>query len=474
MCARPGEDDSIHHPTRRRLLEVLMTAKEEPTKSALAEAVYGRSDSSTRAMTTRLTAALMEAGLLDERLQGRERRVRLTPRGREEVSRWADGGQRRDSWIDARKALGPAMLAYPADRPRFHLRHAALLALSSLYARASGPLDDADAHYEQVLLALINEHSPPGEDAARFYRLARSWPISDRRVLLADCLVRFQEERTRASTLDDLAVVGDTLAPDADAILWATCAINVAHHHLIDPRVPMDRLTARGLLARATSLLEEAGKDRALAVAAAYRFACASKVRSGVWVWTPPPPDVTGPASPLDPLAQEIANADQQVRVSSAINDLLDPFDAALARAIGPRIMRALPDAEPLLRRVPHHGASKELHDWKTRHRDYLPDLFRGWARSDAPLRGQLQRFVDASMQMIHGAGGDRAASSARVLVPHINQCALLLGEDSWFVPEDVTIRDYRGMVLNNLWTPEMVAADVVISNEPTGEPGAS
>jgi hypothetical protein len=183
---------------------------------------------------------------------------------------------------------------------------------------------------------------------------------------------------------------------------------------------------------------------------------------------------VTGSGSPRDPLAQEIAEADQQVRVSSAINELLEPFDAALTRAIGPRIMRALPAAEPLLRRVPHHGASKELHDWKLRHRDYLPDLFRGWARTDVALREQLQRFVEAGTRMIQGAGGGRAASpAAKVLVPHINQCALLLGEDSQFLAEDVTARDYGGMVLNNLWTPEMVATDVVVPNEEPGEPCA-
>src|ERR1044071_2739537 len=74
-----------HHPTRRKLLVCLAGPRSELSKSELAEQVFGRSDGSTRAMVTRMTAALVAAGAIEERLAGRERLVWLTAGGRARV-----------------------------------------------------------------------------------------------------------------------------------------------------------------------------------------------------------------------------------------------------------------------------------------------------------------------------------------------------------------------------------------------------
>src|SRR2546430_12100105 len=82
MSARDDDlERETHHPTRRKLLVCLAGPRSELTKSELAEQVFGRSDGSTRAMVTRMTAALVAAGAIEERLAGRERLVRPSAEG---------------------------------------------------------------------------------------------------------------------------------------------------------------------------------------------------------------------------------------------------------------------------------------------------------------------------------------------------------------------------------------------------------
>src|SRR5215467_1084971 len=152
-----ARDDDLeretHHPTRRKLLVCLAGPRAELTKSELAEQVFGRSDGSTRAMVTRMTAALVAAGAIEERLAGRERLVRLSADGRALVDSW---GRNVGSFpaVDVDAVLGDAR-QHSKDRPRFHLRHAALLALASLRRRSIA--GSADEHYQQVLVRLVDE-----------------------------------------------------------------------------------------------------------------------------------------------------------------------------------------------------------------------------------------------------------------------------------------------------------------------------
>jgi DNA-binding transcriptional ArsR family regulator len=439
-------------PLPRKVLEILASREDEPTKSELAEAVYNRPcDSSTRALITRLTATLVDAGLIDERVVGRERRVRLTALGR---ARLTLKPARVGTWLDV-DAAPELPEAQPADRPRFHLRHAALLAFANVRQRTGAPRQrEADDHFQQLLWSIIREDSPPADDLQRFYQLARSWPTSDPRLLLGECIVRFQNETTRGAILEDLIVVGDNLQPDADAVLWATLAIIVAHHHITDPRVPSDSVAARGLLERALRLMRQAVANASLGVAAAYRIALAGSVRDGTWSYEVPP--VQAPGASVDPIAVQIALSDEEVRHSAKANAILEPIEHLWARTIGPWLIRTLPTSEAIFRRVRHRDASRELRDWKQMTGGNLVVLLRGIGKSDEKLHQITLHFVEKATQMVRE--GSRAASA---LIPNINQGALLLDRDDLRLAQDDPTPDYQSLVLNNLWTPEMVAADL-------------
>jgi hypothetical protein len=249
-------------------------------------------------------------------------------------------------------------------------------------------------------------------------------------------------------------VVGDKLAPDADAVLWATAAIIVAHHHLVDPRVPSDRVAARGLVERAIALMQKASTDSRLAMAAAYRIALAVAVRDGVWRCDVPLPRAAELSG--DSVEEQICLSNDEVRLSAAVNAALDPIEQTWAETVGAWLSRTLPTSEAIFRRVHHRDASRELHDWKRTMGSQVTGLLRGFGNSNDKLRQTTLRFIQTATAMVRTKN-----SASRTLIPHINQAALLLDRDDLRLPEDESGRDYQCLMLNNLWTPEMVAADL-------------
>jgi hypothetical protein len=474
-------EDPENHPTRQKLLMVLSGTDTELSKTDLATRVYGESNSSTRAMTTRATAALLAAGLLEERLHGRERLVRLSARGQALVRKWANKPQT-SQWRDIDEALRPPHGGHPGDRQRFHLRHAALLALGNL--RARGVRSDADDHYQQVLLALIDEPSDPASDL-KFFRdhLAPTWPRHDvSRLLLAECILRFQvaerDKRERRSTFSDLILIGDAFGDDltrdpylqpADVLIWATCATAVAHHHLLEPDSEFRRISARGVVQRVAGLLGvlEKKAQPAYAVALGYRRALAGKVAYGSWEWqTLSHGEATPSRHPrADAVSEAIASrveaADLEVLASAEANQVIDRYELALTQGPGLAVVRALPDAEPFFHRIHRRDVTKELGDWAHHYKGELAEIQRRAVARDPHTADQLRVF-DAQATRL----AERHPNIAAGLAPHLRQCAFLLGTPSTrsyaqASPAPRTADDHAAMVLNNLWTPEMVVADV-------------
>ncbi len=455
-----------HHPTRRKLLVCLAASAAMArgddgalSKSVLAEQVFGRSDGSTRAMMTRMTAALIAVGVIEERLAGRERLVRLTREGHALIRRW-EATQGPAKIRDAKTlAVNQDPETHPHDRPRFHLRHAAWLALASLRRRGiSGP---ADEHYEQVLLGLIDEHSQPQQDLEAFYRLQRSWPGEDhRRILLAESIVRFQDPTVRRNSAQEFLLVGDLLAPDADAVLWASGAIDVAHHYLIEPRNYLDQVTARGLLHTAMKLMQRTSEDPSLAIASSYRLAKASKVAAGAWSWRRP--DLPN-REPRDEIEREIVKADQLAWRSAEFNGVLDELDRTLTKYVGPWIMSGLPKTEAFFGRTGGPGFTSEIAEWARSERKHLMELLP--RRADASMRRHLESFLSKAEPYLK-------TSFKKVVKPHLDQARALLGDGP--IPEQTDPHDtdppptYSTLMLNNLWTPEMVAVEAIVDrNEP-------
>src|SRR5262249_35141607 len=159
---------------------------------------YGDDNASTRSMISRLSKQLTEAGWAIERKLGRERVMELTDAGRTYVQARANHSSR-DLPVPSIPSLGEALdslrpLAevpvHPLDRPRFHLRHAALLALAAL--RESGVRSAADKHFEAMLRALVHddEQGTVDSDRAIFASLEPTWP-NDWRKRLIHGLVEF-------------------------------------------------------------------------------------------------------------------------------------------------------------------------------------------------------------------------------------------------------------------------------------------
>lgn len=463
MSARDDDlERETHHPTRRKLLLCLAGPRGELTKSELAEQVFGRSDGSTRAMVTRMTAALTAAGVIEERIAGRERLVRLSPEGRALVDRWARSAGS-FAVVDLEAALGSSR-QHSRDRPRFHLRHAALLALASL--RRRGISGSADEHYQEILIRLIDEHSSPDKDLDAFYRLQRSWPGHDhRRILLAESIVRFQHEAERRSSPPDFSLVSDLLDPDdADTVLWASGAIDMAHHYLLEPRNHLDRVAARGLLHTATRLMQASCKVPGLAVASAYRLAKAARVAAGSWSWQPPPlPSVREPG---DRLEHEIADADQIVLQSAAFNAVLDRFDRTLTKHIGPWIMRVMPSAEDFFRATGGPGRVSELEQWARSEAGQLAEGLTGRGRGDPAVRRELEAFLREGEPYLQ-------TPFSNLVRPHLNQARALLGQPPLAADADGDLASqtpYSALLLNNYWTPEMVASDVIVARNSVEE----
>lgn len=468
------EPSVLHHPSRRKLLECLYDRPEPPTKSELAQAVYGRSDSSTRAMITRLTALLGETGLVSDELRGRERRVSLTDEGRKQVGEWRKGERR---WAALPLRLDDTK-PHAGDRPRFHLRHAALLALSALRSRSRSlpSLGEADEHYEQALLALIDEASDYDLDRKRFDTLVRSWPAADHvRILLAECIIRFQRPELRRALLDELITLGELFESSlhgaenereraANVLLWATASAGVARHHLVDSATELDRVKARGLLHSTRQMLAKVSRWRELAVAASYRIAAVSKVETGIWTWSGDTAGVPAWDGDTSDIARELVRIDGEVVASNRLNIVIDELEVAFARWIGPWIRTSITGAERIFRRVHHLRSSEELANWKASNYTSVAALLLGKAREDGSFQALLKSL---EKPLVLQADNPRLRG---VTVRHLNQIKLLLGEELASIgpPEPPAFTDpdpersgYRSMVLNNLYTPEMVAADV-------------
>lgn len=443
-------DLELHHPVRRKLLLALAAAPGAVSKSMLAEKVYGRSDSSTRSMISRITATLTALGVIDEEFAGRERLVRITERGRVIAASWGSTAvPLRAIDVDALTQEPPD--DHPTDRPRFHLRHAALHALDALRRRST--LTSADEHYQHGLAMLIDERSQssPQDDRQEFYRLARSWPADDHaRLLLLESLVRFQFPAERRATVHDLIAVGDLLTPGADAVLWATAAISVAHQLIVEPRSIAERIAARGLIQTAVDRLRDSARQEPdLGVAVAYRLAKATKVLLGGWAWTPPPAVVIESS---DPVKQAIAAANREVTEAGNLNQVLEPFDQTLDRVITPLIMTTHPGVEPLFR-MGHTGAAHEVVEWAEDRKDTLAELLNRRAQRDPELRRVLLAFranVEpyTSNPMLNAT-----------IAPHLRQTAGLIGDAP--VAALPTPLDLRDQIMNNLWTTPMVMVHV-------------
>jgi hypothetical protein len=416
---------------------------------------------------------LAAAGVIEERLAGRERRVRLTPSGHALVAGWAaadppsdpPGAPADDPPGERHHTAMLAALAtsrqHSRDRPRFHLRHAAMLALASL--RHRGIANAADEHYQEVLIGLINEDSSSEKDLDRFYRLQRSWPAHDhRRILLAENIVRFQHEAERRSSPPDFSLVSDLLEPgDADTVLWASGAIDMAHQYLLEPRNHLDRVAARGLLHTATRLMRAALQIPKLAIASAYRLGKVARVAAGSWTWQPP--SATPAAPPRDPLDQEIADADQIVLLSAEFNDVLEGFDQTLTKHVQPWIMRAMPSTESFFRITGGPGLTAACEQWARSEAGQLADSLVGRGRSDPAIRSELEAFLRDGEPYLN-------TQFSKLVRPHLNQARALLGLPPLAESPDSAI-PYSALLLNNYWTPEMVASDVIVSRSNPEEP---
>jgi hypothetical protein len=457
----PREQRETHHPARRQALAMLSNAR-ELSKGDLAKRIYGRDDNSARAMTTRVTGALMLAGLLEERPEGQKRFARLTPRGREVAAEY--GSTQRS--VSKQKPLEIVSLTDPGpgeehadDRPRFHLRHAALIALANLR-----PRDNADEHYHELLKALIDESSDPGQDLDAYYRLALSWPIGDPRRLLGECLARFQDPAQRGLIAEEVMQAAQQLQPGPDALLWASSAIEVARHLLLEGRSVSDGITARGILQQASRLMTATAVHPALAIAAEYRLAKADKVlgatRRAATVWAKVRDMPVKKAGADDPIGRAISAADMLVQRSAAFNASLEPFEEVLVKEIGPRVTRVLPSAEAIFRRRAGAGYSREVDEWVRFNVSPLGDVLRGCATEDG-FRKTLATFQEGAKAL--------RSTLAGVVAPHLRQVATLLavGADSGAEssPSAVTEQRYDSLLLNNLWSPEMVALDAISAN---------
>jgi len=451
---------------RRRALAILnQDGGQEYTKSTLANQVFGRDDNSTRAMTTRMTASLADVGLVGERREGTNRVVFLTDRGRHIARQLSAAVRERTDDLELAKVVREAPKEHPDDRPRFHLRHAALLALSNL---AKHSLSPSDEHYQQLLLALAceGEQSDVANDKSRYYQLARSWPDRDNRKFLSECIIRFQDPAERGRLADEFTLVGTWLDPGPEAVLWASGAIDTANHLLLEAATPADSIKARGLLHDAVEKMKKLQKSPSpsLRIAALYRIAKAAKILGATDVartaWssidTLELPATTEP----DALQAAVSRSDKLVKKSAKLNLFLEPVDTEMSRTIGIRITHALPAAENLFRRQAGPGFARELKEWTMSNRIVLADLVRG--RADATLRPILEKFKVNAASL--------AASLPKVVGPHMNQCNALLNPAKNLPEKRDKDPCYESQLLNNCWTPEMIAVDSVSEYDDGGE----
>lgn len=434
------------------------------SKSRLAAETYGEDNASTRSLISRLSKKLIEQGWVQEQKSGRERLVEITTAGREQLRRAQALGRSSpvpapptlEATLDSLRTKDPKQL-HPYDRPRFHLRHASLLAYLKL--RQRGMRSDEDEFYSEMLLTLA--HDAPDNtvlaDRKAFDSYASVWKREPRKHLI-EALVGFQDpEHRRHSAGEFMALVeGRTELEGAEAVLWASGAIDVAHQYFFAPASPLDRLTARRLLSEARQRVEPLKSDPSLTVAAHYRLGKVSKVAAVGWGWNPEAPaslcEAGGQGSPLEDTLQAL---DYEVVQAARFNGKLEAFERALMTYLGRWIMLAIPSSEWVFRRAGGIGLALEIAEWaKEMHdRGTLTELLVSRVQSEPGLQHELREFVTVSREFENGYG--------MWIKPYVEQAKALLGE-SIETPPTPDKSYYKNMLLNNLWKPEMVAAHTV------------
>jgi hypothetical protein len=483
------------NPQQMRALRVLANGRR--TKSRLAVETYGDDNTSTRSMMSRLSKTLIDMRWVEESKEGRERWMHITNLGREQLPELSVSGE--SGAVPAPPSLSTVIDSvtrpdpqadHPEDRPRFHLRHAALLALAKLSRRRNGNVNDD--YYEAMLRTLAHEpsaderraHVPAGpsstasnetlpkdwfvaQDRKVFQSFAAIWDSSDWRKRLIGALVNFQDVETRREAGSELVDLADVITePGPEAILWTTGAIDLAHYYSFAPASQIDRLTARRLLRKAKELLEATCRDPQLRIASLYRLGRVSSAAAVGWSWNPPAEQASGwtDTSEVSPalgdlrdgeahqLRSALSSFDLKVVLAGRFNTMLEPFESLLTRHLGRWIMLAIPSSEWVFRRAGGSGIAEEIADWALdmRGRGTLHELLTTRVREDQAFQGSLNRFIDSTQ----GEGFEVFGKAAGA---HLDQAKALLGE-----PIATCEVPYDRMLLNHFWTPEMVAAHLI------------
>lgn len=478
------------NPQQMRALRILANGRR--TKSRLAVETYGEDNASTRSMMSRLSKTLIDTNWVEERKEGRERWMYITALGREqltELSVVGGAGAVPDApslraVIDSATHPDP-QADHPDDRPRFHLRHAALLALAKLSRSSKGSVNDD--YYEAMLRALAHEPSAEerrvraragdtaldpkkdwfvAQDRKVFQSFAPIWDSKDWRKRLIGALVNFQDVETRREAGSELVDLTDLIVPGAEAILWTSAAIDLAHYYSFAPASQIDRLTGRRLLRKSKELLEATSRDSQLRIASLYRLGKVSSAAAVGWSWNPPAEVQSGwthadEISPdlgelsgdeADRLQSALAQFDAKVVLAGRFNSMLEPFESLLSKHLGRWIMLAIPSSEWVFRRAGGIGIADEIADWAAdmRSRGTLHELLTTRVREDQTFRGSLHDFIDST-------SGEGFEVFGKAVDAHVDQAKALLGQD--IKTPNVA---YDRMLLNHFWTPEMVAAHLI------------
>jgi len=466
--------DATLDPKRERALAAL--AQGPRNKSRLALETYGDDNASTRSMISRLSKQLLESGWAIESRLGRERLLEITPRGQEclRAARVDQAGSHepvpaiplQNEALQSLENHGNVPM-HPRDRPRFHLRHAALLVLSEL--QRVGIQSVADDHYEGMLRTLVHDSGgAEANDKKIFASLVETWPKNDRRKRLIGCLVEFQDFSRRRETGPEFVMLANHIDAGAEAVLWASGAIDLAHHYSFAPASQIDRMTARRLLRRAKELLDATRKkDPSLRVAVDYRLGKIAKVALAGWSWDPKDTDESVLPAAVgeddEPVRALRFKLDEAVVRAGRFNFELEALERGLQNYLGRWVMLALPSSEWVFRRAGGFNIAKEIEEWAAdmRQRGTLNELLVARVKDpeSAPLRETLRNFIRVSERY-------RRDGKGMQLEPYIAMAQGLLDEKIT-VEVDGAVSDskeqyYRGMLMNNLWNPEMVAAHTV------------
>ncbi|UJR83389.1 hypothetical protein [Sandaracinus amylolyticus] len=214
----------------RRALTALVAADAPLSKGDLAKAVFGEVTGSTQSMISRITATLLEHGLIRETQLGRVRVVAPTAAGRAEiqVTPRPDGTLLRARLRD----LAGTNEHPPRARNIKHLHGAAAIVASELSRRAEWR--DEDERFAQAMLALIDEgpdeRRDAREDRAAIGQLLWGWPTRDAaRGALVDALARLEdplerEDRARELGSELVRLAGSVAAHPDLALLWSAAA----------------------------------------------------------------------------------------------------------------------------------------------------------------------------------------------------------------------------------------------------------